>query len=75
MIQVSIHVERAANSGHWLLFYLSMEKQNLYAVATPAEGNKNPEAELLLFAKAHAYLTSFLSEDLILRKKFAPINS
>jgi len=41
----------------------------------PAESNKNPEAELLLFAKAHAYLTSLLSEGLILRKKFDPINS
>lgn len=52
-----------------------MEKQNLYTVDIPAEHNKNPEAELLLFAKTHAYLTSFLSEGLILRKKLGPINS
>lgn len=52
-----------------------MEKQNLYAVDIWAEGNKNAEAELLLFAKAHAYLTSLLSESLILRKKLGSINS
>lgn len=48
MIQASVNVECAANSGHWLLFsfQLFMEKQNLYTVDTPAEGNKNPEAEL-----------------------------
>lgn len=51
-----------------------MEKQNLHILDIPAGGNENPEAELLS-AKARAYLTSLLSEGLILRKKLGPTNS
>lgn len=74
LIQASINYECAAHAGHWLLFlfYLFIEKQNLFSVASKV---KKSEAELLLFAKAQVCLTSFLSACLFLRKKHAPLNS